>query len=109
MGVMKDGDESRDEHASLGEEEECEDEILEVEGLVLRDSDDEGDWSNVSFPTWKSGDKMLVEPEGTFKRLPPFVDIVGPDLGQAPRELTEIQLFFSLFPLDLVDTIVRDE
>ncbi|MCO5573714.1 hypothetical protein L7F22_027488 [Adiantum nelumboides] len=51
---MQDGDDSRNQHASVGEEEECEDELLEAEGPILHDSDDEGDWSNVSFPTCKN-------------------------------------------------------
>ncbi|KAI5067868.1 hypothetical protein GOP47_0016213 [Adiantum capillus-veneris] len=96
-----------DEHASVGEEEECKDELLEIEGPVFHESDDETDLSIVCIPKWKSGDNLRVEPDGTFKKLPSFVDIAGPDLGQIPRELTEIQLFLALSPLDLVDMIVH--
>ncbi|KAI5066672.1 hypothetical protein GOP47_0019296 [Adiantum capillus-veneris] len=105
--VHEEGD-SCDEHGSVGEEDECEDELLEAEGPVLPNSDDESDWSNVTIPSWKSGDKMHVEPDGTFKVLPTFVDIGGPNLGQVQKELTEIQLFLALFPLDLIDMIVGE-
>ncbi|MCO5611210.1 hypothetical protein L7F22_065461 [Adiantum nelumboides] len=101
---MQQVDGSGDEHASVREE----DELLEAEGPVLRDSDDERDSSNTCMPTWKSGDKMHDEPEGTFKQMPMFVDIAGPDMGQIPREFIEIQLFFSLFSLDLVDAIMQE-
>ncbi|MCO5593484.1 hypothetical protein L7F22_047498 [Adiantum nelumboides] len=50
---------------------------------------------------------MDLEPDGTFKVLSSFVDIFGPDLGQIPREFTEIQLFLSMLSLDLVDMILR--
>ncbi|MCO5576059.1 hypothetical protein L7F22_029866 [Adiantum nelumboides] len=99
-------DKSRDEHASVGEGDVCDDELLEAEGPVLHESDDECNLSSISLPTWKSGDGLHVEPNGTFKDLPAFVDIAGPDLGQVPREFTEIQLFLSLFPLDFVVMIV---
>ncbi|MCO5551117.1 hypothetical protein L7F22_004614 [Adiantum nelumboides] len=102
-------DDSRDEHAFVGEDDECEDELLEAEGPVLQGSDDEPDCSIDAYvPTWKSGDKMDVQPDDTFKVLPSFVDISGPNLGQIPREFTKIQLFLSMFPLELVDMIVSE-
>ncbi|MCO5573096.1 hypothetical protein L7F22_026861 [Adiantum nelumboides] len=99
-------DDSGDEHASVGEEDDCEDELLEAEGSILQGSDDELDLSiDVYVPTWKSADKMDMEPDSTFKVLPSFVDIFGLDLGQISREFTETQLFLSIFLLDLVDMI----
>lgn len=99
---------SDDEHASVGEEDDVEDELLEAEGPVLHDSDDDMDCSNVPTHVWKSGNGLDVEPNGTFKQFPMFIDIAGPNVGQVPPEFTEIQLFFSLFPLDLVDMTVDE-
>ncbi|KAI5080091.1 hypothetical protein GOP47_0005570 [Adiantum capillus-veneris] len=75
---LQEEDDFGDEHASIGEEEECEDELLEAEGPVLHESDDETDFSIVCIPKWKSGDNLRVKPDGTFKKLPSFVDIAGP-------------------------------
>ena len=67
-----------------------EDELLEAEGPVLHDSDDDTDFSNVATPVWKSGDGLDVERNATFKQLHVFIDIAGPDLGKVPCEITEI-------------------
>ncbi|MCO5577541.1 hypothetical protein L7F22_031372 [Adiantum nelumboides] len=106
---MHDAEDSSDNQALVGEEEDYEDELLEAEGRELHESDDgERDLADVCIPTWKSGDTMHAVLEGTFKKLPMFVDIASPNMGQIPRELTKIQLLLALFPMGLVDKILHE-
>ncbi|MCO5552056.1 hypothetical protein L7F22_005566 [Adiantum nelumboides] len=98
---MHDAEDSSDEHASVGEEKDCKDELLKAKGPVLHESDVESDLADVCMPTWKSGDTMHVEFEGTFKKLPMFVDIASIDMGQ-------IQLFLALLPTDWIEMIVHE-
>ncbi|MCO5551539.1 hypothetical protein L7F22_005043 [Adiantum nelumboides] len=101
---------NNDEHASEGEGVEgADDEALEAEGPVLNDSPEgDNDFIDVVSPEWNSGDGLEQEPHGTFRPLPPFNGIKGPDLGHLPREFCEFHLFFMLFPLDLIDHIVSE-
>ncbi|MCO5585617.1 hypothetical protein L7F22_039559 [Adiantum nelumboides] len=105
-----DDEHSNDEHASEGEGVEgADDEALEAEGPVLDDSPKgDNDFIDVVPPEWNSGDGLEQEPHGTFRPLPPFNGIKGPDLGHLPREFYEFHLFFMLFPLDLIDHIVSE-
>ncbi|MCO5571536.1 hypothetical protein L7F22_025279 [Adiantum nelumboides] len=105
-----DDEHSNDEHASEGEGVEgADDEALEAEGPVLDDSPKgDNDFIDVVPLEWNSGDGLEQEPHGTFRPLPPFNGIKGPDLGHLPREFCEFHLFFMLFPLDLIDHIVSE-
>ncbi|MCO5578337.1 hypothetical protein L7F22_032178 [Adiantum nelumboides] len=105
-----DDEHSNDEHASEGEGVEgANDEALEAEGLVLDDSPEgDNDFIDVVPPEWNSGDGLEQEPHGTFRPLPPFNGIKGPDLGHLPREFCEFHLFFMLFSLDLIDHSVSE-
>ncbi|MCO5614874.1 hypothetical protein L7F22_069159 [Adiantum nelumboides] len=105
-----DDEHSNDEHASEGEGVEgADDEALEAEGSVLDDSPEgDNDFIDVVPPKWNSGDGLEQEPHGTFRPLPPFNGIKGPDLGHLPCEFCDFHLFFMLFPLDLIDHIVSE-
>ncbi|MCO5554495.1 hypothetical protein L7F22_008024 [Adiantum nelumboides] len=105
-----DDEHSNDKHASEGEGVEgADDEALEAEGPVLDYSPKgDNDFIDVVPPEWNSGDGLELEPHGTFRPLPPFNGIKGPDLGHLPREFCEFHLFFMLFPLDLIDHIVSE-
>ncbi|MCO5570782.1 hypothetical protein L7F22_024510 [Adiantum nelumboides] len=105
-----DDEDSNDEHASEGEGVEgADDEALEVEGPVLDDSlEGDNDFINAVPPEWNSGDGLEQEPHGTFRPLPPFNGIKGPNLGHLPHEFCEFHLFFMLVPLDLIDHIVSE-
>ncbi|MCO5597293.1 hypothetical protein L7F22_051370 [Adiantum nelumboides] len=102
-----DDEHSNDEHASEGEGVEgADDEALEAEGPVLDDSPEgDNDFIDVVPLEWNSGDGFEQEPHGTFRPLPPFNGIKGPDLGHLP---CEFHLFYMLFPLDLIDHIVSE-
>ncbi|MCO5558163.1 hypothetical protein L7F22_011740 [Adiantum nelumboides] len=106
------GDEdSNDKHASEGEGVEgADDEALETEGPALNDSHKgDNEFINVVPPEWNSGDGLNQEPHGTFRPLPPFNGIKGPNVGHLPCEFCEFHLFFMLFSLDLIDHIGFDE
>ncbi|MCO5607795.1 hypothetical protein L7F22_061996 [Adiantum nelumboides] len=83
-----DDEHSNDEHASEGEGVEgADDEALEAKGPVLDDSPEgDNDFIDVVPPEWNSGDGLEQEPHGTFRPLPPFNGIKGPDLGHLPHE-----------------------
>ncbi|KAI5060863.1 hypothetical protein GOP47_0023368 [Adiantum capillus-veneris] len=72
------------------------------------ESDDEHASEGEGLNVWKSGDELEQEPHGTFRALPPFNGVKGPDLGHMPREFCEFHFFFMLFPLDLVDHVISE-
>ncbi|MCO5588687.1 hypothetical protein L7F22_042646 [Adiantum nelumboides] len=54
---------------------------------------------------WKSGKNLLLEPNDTFFTLPECI-VDGFPLLSSQRRLTPFQLFLSLFPLEVIDSII---